>query len=164
MSVRQGGNVIAGVAKGDKFPAGIIAPFAGTAIPDGWLLCDGSAISRTDYADLFNAIGTTYGAGNGSSTFNLPNLIGRVPLGMQGVYIGQTSNGVLPNITGTFYIDVYGGGQPTGAFTRDSNYNVPNHQNWAAEGWRMVLMHLVQTQCMVMVGLMEHGLCHLQWG
>lgn len=57
---------------------------------------------------------------------------------MRGVYIGQTSNGVLPNITGTFYIDVYGGGQPTGAFTRDSNYNVPNHQNWAAEGWRMV--------------------------
>lgn len=43
----------------------------------------------------------------------------------------------LPNITGTFYVDVYGGSGPTGAFERDSNYNVPNHQNWAAEGWRM---------------------------
>ena len=44
----------------------------------------------------------------------------------------------LPNIQGTFYIDVYGGGGPTGAFSRDSNYSVPNHQNWAMEGWRMV--------------------------
>lgn len=76
MSVRKGGKVVAGVAKGDKFPAGIIAPFAGTVIPAGWLLCDGSAIPRTDYADLFNAIGTTYGAGDGSTTFNLPNLQG----------------------------------------------------------------------------------------
>lgn len=51
---------------------GIVAPFAGTTAPAGWLKCDGSAISRTTYADLFAAIGTTYGAGDGSTTFNLP--------------------------------------------------------------------------------------------
>lgn len=50
-------------------PAGIVLPFAGSVAPDGWLLCDGSAVSRSEYADLFTAIGTTYGAGDGSTTF-----------------------------------------------------------------------------------------------
>ena len=51
---------------------GFVCPFAGTTAPDGWLICDGSAVSRTTYADLFAVIGTTYGAGDGNSTFNLP--------------------------------------------------------------------------------------------
>lgn len=59
-------------------PAGIVSPYAGSAAPNGYLLCDGSAINRTDYARLFSAIGTAYGAGNGSTTFNLPDLRGRV--------------------------------------------------------------------------------------
>ena len=54
-------------------PTGIVQAFAGSTLPDGWLLCDGSAVSRTDYAALFAVIGTTYGAGDGSTTFNLPN-------------------------------------------------------------------------------------------
>jgi microcystin-dependent protein len=54
--------------------------FAATA-PTGWLLCDGSAISRTTYAALFNVLGTTYGAGDGATTFNLPDLRQRFPLG-----------------------------------------------------------------------------------
>lgn len=53
-------------------PVGAIVSFA--AVPAGWLACDGSAVSRTDYADLFAAIGTTFGPGDGISTFNLPNL------------------------------------------------------------------------------------------
>lgn len=57
----------------DIMPAGVIVPFAGTTVPAGYLLCDGSAISRTTYADLFAAIGTTYGPGDGNTTFNLPN-------------------------------------------------------------------------------------------
>ena len=61
--------------------AGMISPWAGTSIPSGWLLCDGSAVSRTTYSPLFTVIGTTYGAGDGSTTFNLPNLKGRVPFG-----------------------------------------------------------------------------------
>ena len=60
----------------DIFPTGAIIPFAGNNIPSGYLPCNGGAISRTTYAKLFAAIGTTYGAGNGSTTFNLPNLTG----------------------------------------------------------------------------------------
>ena len=61
-----GGNVVG-------LTPGFIAPFAGSTAPDGWLVCDGSAISRTRYADLFAVIGTTYGSGDGNTTFNLPN-------------------------------------------------------------------------------------------
>lgn len=59
-------------------PAGMIVPFAGPKenIPDGWLLCDGSAVSRTDYIGLFRAIGVAWGNGDGSNTFNLPDLRG----------------------------------------------------------------------------------------
>ena len=61
--------------------AGIIQMFAGSTAPSGWLVCDGSAVSRTTYATLFAAIGTTWGTGNGSTTFNLPDLRGRAPIG-----------------------------------------------------------------------------------
>ena len=56
-------------------PTGVVQAFAGRTTPQGWLLCDGSAVSRTTYAALFAVIGTTYGAGDGSTTFNLPNLV-----------------------------------------------------------------------------------------
>ena len=55
-------------------PAGTVIAFAANKAPDGYLLCNGAAVSRTTYATLFSAISTTYGAGNGSSTFALPNL------------------------------------------------------------------------------------------
>lgn len=60
-------------------PAGVVESFAGdtSKIPDGWLLCDGSAVSRTTYARLFSTIGSNWGSGNGSTTFNLPDLRGR---------------------------------------------------------------------------------------
>ena len=54
-------------------PVGSLMPYAGTTPPDGWLICDGSEISRTTYARLFSVIGTTYGAGDGNSSFNIPN-------------------------------------------------------------------------------------------
>jgi len=57
-------------------PPGMVQAFALSTAPTGWLLCNGAAISRTTYSDLFSAIGTTYGAGDGSSTFNLPDLRG----------------------------------------------------------------------------------------
>lgn len=63
-------------------PAGVISMYAGSTAPSGWLICNGSAVSRTTYSRLFSAIGTTYGAGNGSTTFNLPNLKGKVPVGL----------------------------------------------------------------------------------
>jgi microcystin-dependent protein len=57
-------------------PTGMIAPFAMSTAPTGWLECDGSAVSRTTYAVLFAALSTTHGAGNGSTTFNVPDLRG----------------------------------------------------------------------------------------
>lgn len=62
-------------------PVGTIMAFAGAVAPDGWLLCDGQAISRVDYADLFALVDLTYGFGNGSTTFNIPDLRGRVAVG-----------------------------------------------------------------------------------
>ena len=70
-----------GAGSGGSLPTGSVTMFAGLSAPNGYLLCDGSAISRTSYSALFNAIGTAYGAGDGSTTFNLPNLNGRVPVG-----------------------------------------------------------------------------------
>lgn len=81
-------------------PAGIVMPFAGTVAPQGYLLCDGSAVSRTTYATLFGVIGTTFGAGDGSSTFNLPDLSGRVPLGVsQGHALGTTGGSETVTLT-----------------------------------------------------------------
>jgi microcystin-dependent protein len=59
-------------------PVGTVVPYAGSTAPPGWLVADGSAVSRSTYSELFAAIGTTYGAGDGSTTFNLPDLRGRV--------------------------------------------------------------------------------------
>lgn len=65
-----------------NIPAGIgPLPYSGASIPTGWLECDGSAVSRTTYANLFSAIGTTWGGGDGSSTFNLPDFRNRAPIG-----------------------------------------------------------------------------------
>lgn len=63
-------------SSGAVIKAGTIQGWGSATPPDGWLLCDGSAVSRTLYAELFAAIGTTYGAGDGSTTFNIPNLVG----------------------------------------------------------------------------------------
>ena len=77
---------------------GMIFPFAGNStIPTGFLPCDGSAVSRTTYAKLFAVIGTTYGAGNGSTTFNLPNLTDKFIQGSNTV--GAVKKAGLPNIT-----------------------------------------------------------------
>lgn len=63
------------------------------SMPDGWLLADGLAVSRTTYATLFALIGTTYGAGNGTTTFNLPDLRGRILVGVNDVTLPNGANG-----------------------------------------------------------------------
>ena len=84
-------------------PAGTIIPFAGASIPDKFLLCNGSAVSRTEYADLFAVIGTAFGAGDGSSTFTLPDLRDRVIQGASATHtLAQYIGAGLPNITGSF--------------------------------------------------------------
>lgn len=61
-------------------PVGTITGYAGTTAPSGWLLCDGAAVSRTTYAELFGVVGTTYGSGDGSTTFNVPDSSGFIIL------------------------------------------------------------------------------------
>lgn len=62
-------------------PSGVIVAFGGTVAPSGWFVCDGTAVSRTTFSNLFTAIGTLWGAGDGSTTFNLPDLQGRMAVG-----------------------------------------------------------------------------------
>lgn len=71
-------------------PSGSITQYAGSTAPTGWLICDGTAVSRTTYADLYAIVSTTYGTGDGSTTFNLPDLRGRMPMG---VGQGNTAEG-----------------------------------------------------------------------
>lgn len=86
-------------------PAGTIVSYAGASVPTGWLLCNGANVSRTTYADLFNAIGTRWGAGNGSTTFALPDSDGRVLQGATDVSkVGQYLEAGLPNIIGAFSV------------------------------------------------------------
>lgn len=103
-------------------PPGALIHYAGRTVPSGWLICNGANVRRKDYAALFAAIGTTYGAGDGSSTFNLPNLNGRfLECTTSTSEVGTYKEAGLPNITGT----ILGGGNQgnegsyfTGAFSR----------------------------------------------
>ena len=63
---------------GSEFPVGTVVSTAGTIAPSGWLFCDGAAVSRSAYSQLFDAIGTAYGSGNGSTTFNVPDQSGSI--------------------------------------------------------------------------------------
>ena len=103
---------------------------AGATIPVGWLLCNGASVYRTTNAKLFAAIGTRYGSGNGSTTFNLPNFNGRHVLGTTNTgNLGSYVSAGLPDITGTVQI----GGYPLmttahkGAFYAASQGNADTH-------------------------------------
>lgn len=74
-------------------PTGTISMFGGATAPAGWLNCDGAAVSRTIFSDLFAIVGTTYGAGDGAATFNLPDLRLRFPRGVgSGVPLGSSAD------------------------------------------------------------------------
>ena len=83
-------------------PSGAVIPFAGSTAPQGYLLCDGREVSRTDYPYLFDVIGTTYGEGDGNTTFNLPNLQDKFIEGAGANAVGTEMSAGLPNITGEF--------------------------------------------------------------
>jgi len=87
---------------GDGVPLGAILPLAhNSTIPSGYLLSDGSAVSRTMFPDLFDAIGTTYGAGDGSTTFNLPDYNTSERFAQGSTVAGTVKTAGLPNITGS---------------------------------------------------------------
>ncbi len=98
-------------------PAGAVMPYAGASAPTGWILCYGQAVSRSTYADLFTAISTTYGVGDGSTTFNLPDLRGRVAAGKDDM--GGASANRLTNQSGGLNGDTLGatGGSETHQLT-----------------------------------------------
>lgn len=83
LKVDKAGNLSSGKSISAPSMIGQIVMFAGASakVPTGWKICDGSALSRTTYSGLYNVIGTTWGSGNGSTTFNLPDLRGRAPVG-----------------------------------------------------------------------------------
>ena len=88
-------------------PTASIMPYAGSSAPTGYLLCDGAAISRSTYSTLFGLLATTYGSGDGSSTFNIPDLRGRVIAGQDDM--GGASANRLTGLTGGVDGDVLGG-------------------------------------------------------
>jgi microcystin-dependent protein len=98
-------------------PSGALMPYAGASAPTGFLLCHGQAVSRTTYSDLFSAISTTYGSGDGSSTFTLPDLRGRVVAGQDDM--GGASANRLTDQTGGLNGDTLGdtGGSETHTLT-----------------------------------------------
>lgn len=121
-------------------PVGTIIAFAGNNIPSGYLPCNGGAISRETYADLFTVIGTTYGSGNGSTTFNLPNLTDKFIQGSDTA--GTVKSAGLPNITGRRVASWGGGdyggrGYTTGCFKQDTDRGIPttiNGESWNGDG------------------------------
>ena len=105
-------------------PAGAVMPFAGANAPSGWLLCAGQAVSRSQYAGLFLTIGTTYGVGDGSTTFTLPDLRGRVVAGLDNM--GGSAASRLTDTTITGGADALGevGGAQTHTLTEAQ---MPSH-------------------------------------
>lgn len=81
------------------FPPGVILEFGGISAPTGFLMCDGAAVNRTTFASLFASIGTAYGAGDGSTTFNVPNRVNRVGVGAGGLYARGSTGGAATETT-----------------------------------------------------------------
>ena len=110
-------------------PVGAIMAFHD--VPAGWLQCNGAAVSRTTYAALFAKIGTKYGYGDGSKTFNLPNLHHKFIEGTNTTSeVGQSVSAGLPNITGEFVASAYVPvGTQNGAFRVGPIKDCPNKDN-----------------------------------
>lgn len=148
-------------------PVGAVMPYAGVTTPVGWLVADGQAVSRLQYPELFAAIGTTYGVGDGVTTFNLPDLRGRVPVGVDGVagrlssndLIGQSSGeerhtltvGEVPShshsdgslATTTVADHVHGDGSLTTSTSGSHTHTDNGHSHGPASGWYTMWQNFV---------------------
>lgn len=111
---------------------GTIIAISHSTVPTGYLLCNGSAVSRTTYANLFKAIGSTYGSGDGSSTFNLPNLVGRFLEGDNSAGILKVAG--LPNITGSYINYRASIQEATGAIANDGGVSPGGRHDTAQSG------------------------------
>jgi microcystin-dependent protein len=113
-----------GTVAGSAIPSGTVVAFAGATAPAGWLLCDGSAVGRTQYAALFAAIAVTYGIGDAINTFNLPDLRGQFLRGLDG------SGAVVPTQSGRQL-----GSKEASTFTSHTHAVVdPGHTHAPAKG------------------------------
>ena len=132
-------------------PVGVVVPFAGSTSPAGWQLCYGQAISRTTYAGLFATISTTYGSGDGSTTFNVPDLRGRAVAGLDNM--GGTAASRLTaggsGITGTT-LGASGGTEthtltsaqmPSHTHTQDSHNHTQNSHNHTQDAHGHLLLN-----------------------
>lgn len=111
------------VVSGNPVPAGVMLPYGGSSAPPTYLLCDGSEVSRATYAALFAVIGTSFGAGNGTTTFNLPFMARRTVVGA-----GGTASVVLGNTVGS------AGGSENVALTSGQN---GQHTHDSVPGYRV---------------------------
>lgn len=118
LRVKDGGITTAKLAAG-VFPIGSMTMYVGSSAPSGWAICNGQAVSRTTYATLFALIGTTYGSGDGVTTFNLPDLRSRFPIG------AGTGSGLSTRTLGST------GGNETHTLTEAQ---IPSHSHSATQG------------------------------
>ncbi|WP_077581781.1 phage tail protein [Rodentibacter caecimuris] len=147
VSLRKKGGTIALLE--DASPAGLVAYFASTSAPTGWLKANGAAVSRTTYAALFAAIGTTFGAGDGRTTFNLPDLRGEFIRGLDdgrnidngrrlGTYQGDAIRNISGELTTYRRTDKAHLKMPSGAFRMVNRVN-GSMGNGAADDWAMTV-------------------------
>lgn len=129
-------------------PAASVMQYAGSTAPTGWLLADGTAVSRTTYAALFAIVATSYGVGDGSTTFNLPNLKGKIPVGRDSAdvsfdVLGETGGAKTVSLAHTHTTDtqgshshggavdraIYQGGQSSNIVNTSSSDTPPSHNH-----------------------------------
>lgn len=111
-------------------PVGAVQDYAGLTAPSGWLMCDGSQVSRVTYQSLYNVIGTTYGAGNGSTTFNLPDTRGRFALSKAAAGTGATLGATGGSLDHTHTVANHTHTGPTHSHSiADHTHTIGDHQH-----------------------------------
>ena len=119
-------------------PVGVVNPFAGATAPAGWLLCFGQAVSRTAYPVLFTTLSTTYGVGDGTTTFNLPDLRGRTIAGLDNMGGADAGRLDIANSSGTVvgsqYVTLTSAEMPSHTHTQNSHNHTQNSHNHSLGG------------------------------
>lgn len=130
-------NVQSGVSFASFTLPGAIFVYPGAVLPDGYLFCDGKAVSRSLYSSLYLAIGTTYGSGDNRTTFNVPDLRGRAAVGLEtmgGASSGRLTNSRPGNLDGTILGNA-GGEEKHVLTSQESGLNSHTHSHSVSASW-----------------------------